>query len=59
MQDDQARISEYRAYMKMYASMMADLSEIDEYLLRLIQGEGLTDFENTIRSMIEEAKCTQ
>ncbi|MCP5275780.1 MAG: hypothetical protein H6936_13210 [Burkholderiales bacterium] len=58
MRDNQRKTRHYRAYLKIYGEMMQDLSSSDEYITRLIDNNGLSEFETGLRSLIEKCpKC--
>ncbi len=55
MPDKQNKIRHYRAYMKMYGEMMLDLSDSDEYITKLIDDNGLGEFETGLCNLIEKS----
>jgi hypothetical protein len=55
MPDNQNTIRHYRAYMKMYGEMMHELYRCEEYITKLIDNNGLDEFETSLRNLIEKS----
>lgn len=49
-----SEIIQYRTRLSMYASMLADLSESDAFIQRLIDRDGLSEFELALCHLIEQ-----
>ena len=49
----QRKIQHYREYLKMYGSMIVDLSESEDFIIRLIEKDRLDDIETVLRERIE------
>lgn len=43
----------YREHMKMFGSMMMDMAECDDYVIKMIENKGLDKFEKALRWKIE------
>lgn len=46
---------QYRAYLKMYASMLSDLADTPGYVSKLISNDTHSEFERGLRCMIVNA----
>lgn len=55
MPDNPDKIYHYRSYMRMYGEMMQDLSHSEEYVIKLIDYNGLNEFETGLRTLIEKS----
>ncbi len=55
MRDNQHKVHHYRTYLKMYGEMMQDLSDSDDYIIKLIDDNGLGEFETGLCSLIEKS----
>lgn len=55
MRNKQREIRHYRTYLKMYGEMMQDLSVSNAYIAKLIDNNGLDDFETSLRKLIEKS----
>ncbi len=48
----QQEIKHYATHMKMYASMLYDLADTESYVIRLIENNGLDEFEECLRKLV-------
>ncbi len=48
----QQEIEHYAVHMKKYASMINDLSVSESYVIRLVENDGLDEFEKSLRTLI-------
>lgn len=55
MLDSQTIIHHYRTCMRRYSEMMQDLSHSEEYIIKLIDNDGLNKFETGLRILIEKS----
>lgn len=55
MPDSKTRIHHYHVYMNMYGGMLQDLSSSENYIVHLIENNGLSEFETGLRSLIEKS----
>ncbi len=55
MPDNPDKIRHYRIYMRKYGEMMQDLSHSEEYIIKLIDNNGLNEFETGLRTLIEKS----
>lgn len=55
MPDNPDKIPHYRSHMRMYGEMMQDLSHSEEYIIKLIDNDGLNKFETGPRNLIEKS----
>lgn len=55
MSDSPDKIHHYRSYMRMYGEMMQDLSHSEEYVIKLIDYNGLDEFESALCNLIEKS----
>ena len=55
MPDNPDKIRHYRTCMRMYSEMMQDLSHSEEYIIKLIDDNGLNEFETGLRILIEKS----
>lgn len=55
MPDSQTRISHYRTCLRMYGEMMQDLAMSENYIVHLIDNDGLDEFETSLRVLIEKS----
>ena len=53
--NSRTKIHHYRIYMHMYAEMLQDLSNSEQYISYLIDNNGLTEFETGLRNLIEKS----
>ncbi len=55
---DQQKIQHYATYMRMYYSMMVDLTASEDFIAKLIQGgDDLSQFERALPAMENEVKA--
>lgn len=52
---DTKEIQHYHVYLKMYGSMMVDLSTSEDFIDKLINNDNLTEFEQALRKKIRKA----
>jgi len=49
----QRKIQHYREYLKMYGSVICDLVESEDFIIRLIEKDRLDDIETALREGVE------
>lgn len=55
MPDNPDKIRHYRTCMRMYGVMMQELSHNEEYIIKLIDNNGLNEFETGLCTLIEKS----